>query len=480
MSKKPNILLIMCDQLRASALGCYGNRVARTPWMDFLARDGVRYEEAYSQTPVCVPARYGLLAGLNPCRMGLWDNAEGSVKVENPFPELLNREGYATCAVGKTHFMPSRAPYGFQKKYSSEEIPEYFEDDDYLQFLESRGYGSIDEPHGRRSENYYVPQVSVLPPEIHTTGWTGMKSCEYIRKNANRPFCLFTSFIKPHPPFDPAQRYLDPYLGQEMDACLEGEPLTDLDPAVGLQNDYKVDGTGNLTPEKIREIRRHYYASVTQVDDQIGNILQQLKEKGVYENTLILFTADHGELLGDHRCVGKRSFYESSCRVPLIISWPAEFGGGQVRRQLVSLEDVYATILEAGGVQIPEETEGVSLLQSCRDSKACTHSAIIGGHGFGQYQKYLVLTEEWKYQYFAGGGGEALFDRVLDKGEQYNAAGEYPEICAEFRRMYRDWLVKNGMDGILSEGELPRLPKAQPRRTGFLNQSPKWRGTKEG
>ncbi len=469
---KPNILLIMCDQLRASALGCYGNSVVKTPWIDSLARDGVVFDRAYTQTPVCVPARYGLLAGMNPCRMNLWENMGESPQVRNPFPELLGRGGYATCSIGKMHYSPARAPYGFQKRWVSEEVPEYYEDDDYLQFLDKRGYGNIDEPHGKRSENYYVPQISELPPEMHTTGWTGLKSCEYIRKNKNRPFCLVSSFIKPHPPFDPSEKYLKLYEDMEMDPCLKGEELTGLDLSIWVQNGYKVGGTKELTPEKIDSIRRSYYASVSQIDDQVGNILIQLKQEGIYDDTLIIFTADHGEMLGDHQCVGKRSFYEGSANIPLIISWPGKWKGGERRDQLVSLEDLYATMLCAGGVEVPEETEGVSLLPVCMDKTEKTHDCIFGGNGNGPLQKYCVITEEWKYLYFINGGQEALFSRVADPDEEHNVAAEHPQICARLKEKYRSWVKKNGIQGILVDGDFQKIQRQTPLKWGLLISLP--------
>lgn len=477
-SEKPNILIIMCDQLRSSALGCYGNSVVRTPWMDSLAEGGVVFDRAYTQNPVCAPARNGLVAGLNPCRMNLWENLNQMIPVTHPFPELLGRAGYATCSIGKMHFSPARAPHGFQKRFVSEEVPDYYEDDDYLQFLDAHGYGDIDEPHGHRNAQYYVPQVSLLPPELHTTGWTGAKSCEYIRKNKNRPFCLFTSFIKPHPPFDPAERYLKQYQDVEMDACLEGEELTGLDLSIWVQNGYKMGGTEELTAEKLNEIRRYYYASVTQIDDQIGNIIMELKRAGIYDNTLIIFTADHGEMLGDHQCVGKRCFYESSARIPMILSWPNHFQGGQRRKQLVSLEDIYATVLSAGQAEIPEETEGVSLLSACVEEDAKTHRYLFGGNGDGPIRKYFLLSEEWKYIYFVNGGQEALFHRENDPLEQHNVAADNPEVCKQLRKVYIEWVQKHQIEGILVDGDFPKNPKAELFNVGFLNQSPSWRETK--
>nr|WP_308629072.1 sulfatase-like hydrolase/transferase [uncultured Eisenbergiella sp.] len=478
MSEIQNIMIIMCDQLRASALGCYGNKVVKTPWIDKLAQDGVVFENAYTQTPVCIPARYGLTAGLNPCRMGLWENQGKPPKIKNPLPRLLRDAGHHTCAVGKMHYNPARAHYGFERRYVSEEVPEHIADDDYLEFLADHGYGNIEEPNGQRSERYYVPQISPLPPEMHTTGWTGMMSCDFIRKNQNRPFFLFSSFIKPHPPFDPSDRYLVMYEGLEMDKPLPETALTGKDLSIWIQNGYKVNGEENLTPEKIEELRRYYYACITQVDDQIGNIICQLKKLGLYEKTLIIFTSDHGEMLGDHRCVGKRCFYEGSCHIPMVLSCPALLKGGQRRKQLATLEDVYATLLDAAETAVPKETEGVSLLPACRDPEAVTHEVIYGGNGDGPVQKYFLMTEEWKYMYFINGGYEVLFHRTTDPQEERNVAEEEAQLCMRFRNMYKVWVVKNKIEDVLVNGEFQKNPAAQPFNIGFLNQKPAWPDTR--
>ena len=200
---KPNLLLIMCDQLRADVLGCYGNDYVKTPNIDRLAEKGVTFNRAYSTTPVCIPARHATISGKNPFQLGMLENTHQREEIPHPLARQVRDAGYYTCAVGKMHFVPAREHFGFDRMYLSEEIPGHIQDDDYLQFLQRQGYGDVIEPHGKRSETYYVPQVSELPESLHTTAWTGNKTCEVIRKNRNRPFFLFSSFIKPHPPFDP-------------------------------------------------------------------------------------------------------------------------------------------------------------------------------------------------------------------------------------------------------------------------------------
>ncbi|MFD0717482.1 sulfatase-like hydrolase/transferase [Paenibacillus sp. GCM10027626] len=350
--KKPNIVLIMCDQLRADVLGCYGSDFVKTPNIDKLAEQGVRFDRIYSQTPVCVPARHGLIAGKAPFQLGLTDNTALRHPIEHPLPQILRNEGYFTCAVGKMHFSPPRAHHGFDRMLLSEEIPGHFDDDDYLQYLASSGFMHIREPHGKRREMYYVPQVSELPEAVHTTAWTAETACEQIRKNKDRPFFLFTSFIKPHPPFDPCQPYDTMYPLDQVPAAVRSEQeRAPIDLAIAFQNDYKINGIDSLTPEQEKQIRAYYYGSVTQIDVQIKKIMDTLERYGLADNTLVILTADHGEMLGDHYSYGKRTFYEPSARIPLLMRWPERLPQGVQRKQLGVLTDVYATIADAAGAR---------------------------------------------------------------------------------------------------------------------------------
>jgi arylsulfatase len=252
-NSKPNLLLIMCDQLRADVLGCYGNTYVQTPNIDRLARNGICFDRAYSQTPVCMPTRHALISGMNAFEIGMLENTDRRKEIENPLAKLIRSQRYYTCAIGKMHFAPTREHFGFDKMYLSEEIPTHIEDDEFLLFLRENGYGHVIEPHGKRSETYYVPQVSELPEHMHTTSWTADVTCDVIRKNRNRPFFIFSSFIKPYPPFDPCEPYNTIYRPDEV--CLPiraEEELNPVDRMIETQNDYKVNGIENVSDEDLR------------------------------------------------------------------------------------------------------------------------------------------------------------------------------------------------------------------------------------
>jgi len=475
MTKKPNLLLIMCDQLRADALGCYGNTLVQTPQIDRIARSGVAFDRAYSQTPVCVPARHGLISGQNPFELGLLKNETLAKDIAHPLPELLRRQGYATFAVGKMHFHPVRKHYGFDRMYLSEEIPEHFDDDDYLQFLRANGYGHIREPHGKRSEWYYVPQVSELPEHLHTTAWTAETACRVIRNNRNRPFFLFASFIKPHPPFDPCAPYHEMYAPEQVPRPIrrESERIPD-DFLIDVMNDYKVNGIDRLTLEDELKMRAYYYGSVSQVDKQIGRILETLESCGLLDDTLIVFTSDHGEMLGDHYSYGKRTFYEASARIPLILSWPAALPQGERRDHLALLEDIYATLIAAAGGTAPSTSCGLDLVAAAQRPEHSLREQLHGIVGRGHGMKMMLRWGHFKYIYHVNGGKQNLFDLQDDPHELRDIAAEHPDLCRRCREEMAEYYRSYGFTDALDGDGLKRLEHRRHVPQGYLDQSPRW------
>ncbi len=475
MSYRPNLLLIMCDQLRADVLGCYGDSLVQTPNIDRLASQGVCFNHAYSETPVCVPARHGLLSGLYPFQLGLVENCPLSAEITHPLPEMIRQQGYTTLAIGKMHFSPPRRHYGFDRMILSEEIPSHIQDDDFLQFLQANGFADVIEPHGVRSDHYYEPQVSPLPEEFHTTAWTAAQTCEAIRKNRNRPFFVFTSFIKPHPPFDPCKPYDTLYHPEQIPTPIrvEGERTTN-DYLIDVQNDYKVNGVDKMTPAQEARIRAAYYGSVTQIDAQIGSIFRTLEECGLVEDTLVIFTSDHGEMLGDHYAYGKRTFYEASARIPLIVSQPGTLPMGERRGQLTILQDIYATLLTASGGKVPESSCGFDLQQAISDSGATLRDEIYGEIGRGPAAKMMLRWGDFKYVYHVNGGAEALFHLGDDPDELQNIAVDHQDLCSEARKRMVRHYADHAFTEVLDGAELLRLPKQSHTPHGYLDQRPIW------
>lgn len=410
---RPNIWLILCDQLRADALGCYGNTIVETPAIDALAAGGTTFTSAYTPSPVCVPARASLISGREPHVNKCYDN--GSPMPDGPtLMSELTAAGYRTHGVGKMHFTPDGdALRGFQSRDREEEFGTP-ESDDYLAWVAEQGYGHVEYPHGLRDEMYYVPQLSQMPAAVHPTTWVADRSIDFLEQaDADQPFFLWSSFIAPHPPFTPpapwhmrypASLMPDPHLPPSGDRLLTSYNR--------LQNRYKYRD-GGRDRRLWQLIRSYYYASVAYVDDQIGRVVEELRRLGRLDDTLIMLTADHGEFLGDYGCFGKRSFLDAAARVPMICRGPG-FDAG-VDDAPVSLVDLLPTAFTAASTPVPR-TDGVPLQEAHADRTV-----------FGQYQQdelglYAVITAEWKYIWSAPDRQEFLLDRRRDRAETTNHA----------------------------------------------------------
>ncbi|NLX06407.1 MAG: sulfatase-like hydrolase/transferase [Phycisphaerae bacterium] len=451
MRDRPNVLVVMCDQLRADVLGCYGHPIVRTPNIDRLAETGVTFTNAYSQTPVCVPARQNLLTGRHSHQLDLLGNANEPIGRFPMLAELLSRAGYATAAIGKMHFHPPRQPHGFAHMELSEEIPENRDQDDYLIYLRDNGLGHVLEPHGQRHETYYEPQISVLPAQHTTTAWTARRTAAYIRQAAgtDTPFFCMTGFLKPHPPFDPPwgfERLYDPRdipTPVRCDADRDPKDVFLLTQTHGKWRELTAD-------DKAKTIRSRYYGLVSHIDAEFGHILDALDQTGQRDNTLIVFTSDHGELLGDHYQYGKRSYFEAAARVPLIVAWPKTLPRNQQREHLAVLQDVFTTVLHAAGVETPDGVYGVNLLPAAADPAAASRDSVVGEFGHLEHAqtstrspvsrastrtvtlKFMWRQDRWKYIYCVNGGRQQLFDIAASRDEIDDQADRRPELCRQF------------------------------------------------
>ena len=423
---RPNILFVITDQQRWDTLGCYGNEQIFTPSFDRLAAEGVVFERCYTSSPECVPARAVMMTGQPPHRTGVFSNSYMLAPQAVTFQRILREAGYLTQAIGKMHFRPPREGFGMERLCLSEEIPGTVAEDEYLTELHAAGFDWAEEPHGMRSHMYYTPQVSQLPDQWHTTTWTGRKTVEFIEGQAGseRPWLCWTGFIKPHPPFEPTVPFNTLYDPVEMPLPARGPQCKDN--RTWWQNLQNVGKWMDRDPDVhfCQAQKAHYWATISMVDRQMGRILGALDRTGQRENTLVVFTSDHGELLGDHDSWGKRSWYEGAGHIPMLVSWPGRVPAGERRGQLVAHEDILPTLLSAAGVAAPKEAVGVDLVGLCRDNAAASREVYCAqfhekGHGL-----YLALDARWKYMYSACDGKEQLFDLAGDPQELANRADD--------------------------------------------------------
>jgi choline-sulfatase len=476
--KKKNILLIFTDQQRWDTIAASGNPYIKTPNLDRLMHDGTAFASAYTPSPVCVPARCSMHYGQYPMTTGCFENNYGMPDDRPSVADVLSAEGYRTHAVGKRHFTPDRNGLrGFQTMETQEENVENISQDDYTQYLESNDCGYAIEPHGVRSEAYYVPQLSTLPPQHHPTQWVGDRTVQWLKTEGagDQPFFLFSSFIHPHPPFSPPTPWHKLYRGPDMPL-----PKMTEDPerlylyTNRIQNRYKGRDAGrDLRLHQL--IKAYYWASISFIDQQVGRILKTLEEAGQLDNTLIIFTSDHGEFLGDYNCFGKRSFLDSAARVPMICCLPGLFAASAVCDTPVSLIDIMPTALAAAGASAVN-MDGEDLVKI---ADGTTVRGMVFGHYEGAHAGvYMAVSKNWKYIWSAADNKELLFDRIKDPDETRNRA--YNVTCGAPVRLMRGLLQDHirtmpGHENVIDEnGWIVKDPIALPADpdAGLIVQDP--------
>jgi arylsulfatase len=386
---RPNILIICTDQHRFDVLGAYGNPHVQTPNIDRLAAEGVLFEHCYTPNPVCAPTRASIVTGRYPRSHGLWANGVPLPAHERFFTRVLADEGYDCGLVGKLHLAACfggrtepRYDDGFRVFRWSHAPNHRSPENAYHRWLEQKHpalYEAADaaargKKPGTSGTTVSGPSFDDMPTEAHYTRWVAEETIEFLgrTRDPEKPFFLWANFFDPHHPFVAPAEYRARYDAAALPAPLgeEGE-LASKPPILSEASEKSyaghARGYAEHSPEEIREIVRDYYAMVTFVDDEVGRILATLEAQGLRENTLIVFTSDHGEMLGDHRLLLKGPMmYEGAVRVPMILSWPGTLPQGERRGGFVSLLDLCATSLDAAGLPDLPTSQGMSLLPVAR------------------------------------------------------------------------------------------------------------------
>jgi len=361
------VLVIHSDQHRFDCLGAMGNPDVRTPNLDALAADGVLFRNSFCTWPVCTPSRYSLLSGQYVRQHRGRTNACTLAPGTPTYANILRSAGYTTKAVGKMHFMPAYLDVGFSELQLAEQNGRGRLVDDYHRYLKEHDLiDSVDlidqeQPfRGHAPDSYWETfgaGVSNLPEEHHSTTWIGNRAVETLSSwKADRPGLLMAGFIKPHHPFDPPAPWNAMYDPQKL-TILPGwvdEPLErDVKYRPGYFDNRK------LTLPALRRVMAHYYATISQIDAQVGRMIDTLKKAGLYDRTLIIYTADHGEFMGFHHLVLKgNNMYDPLAKVPLIIKFPQQAYAGKVSDALVSSIDVTRTIVSEAGLKPGPDMNG--------------------------------------------------------------------------------------------------------------------------
>ena len=440
--KKPlNVLFIIADDLTATAVSSYENGLCQTPNIDGLAAESVVYSKAYAQYPVCGPSRASIMSGYYPNATTTFGYVSGRENIgpdRETLPQLFKNNGYYTARVSKIYHMGvpidiengtdgEDDPASWTEKFNSKG-PEW-KAKGFAELVQGNPKGNIE----RKGGNVMTIVQAEGGDLEHSDGRTAQKASELIRKHKNKPFFLAVGFVRPHVPFVAPKSYFDPYpfakivLPKKMDNDWDDIPKRGIN--------YVTSVNGQMSLEQQQKAIAAYYASVSYMDVQVGKVLQTLKEEGLEENTIVVFTSDHGFHLGEHDFWMKVSLHEESVKVPMMIKVPGKKPA--ICNSFVELLDLYPTIAELAGLGNSPFLQGESLVKTLDNPKAkvreMAFSVSQGGRSF------LLRSEEWAFiQYNEdGSAGVELYDMINDP-KQYQNLAEFPE----FEVVVKDFQIK--------------------------------------
>ena len=431
---KPNILLIVSDQLAAAYLPAYGHQLVKTPHIDRLAAEGVVFENAYSTSPLCAPARATLMNGLLPSRTGVYDNAAEFPSAIPTWAHYLRLQGYRTCLSGKMHFVGPDQLHGFEQRLTTDIYPA-----DY-------GWTPDWRLKQERIDWWYHNMTSVLQPGIaeitnqlefddEVAFLARRQLYDYARYQPDTPFALCASFSHPHDPYAARAQFWNLYRDEDIDLPqVAAMARAELDAHSQRLYDVSDIGAYTVSEADLRAARHGYYANISYIDDLAGQLLSTLEATGQLDNTVVLLTADHGDFLGERGLWYKMSFLEPSARVPLIIWQPKRFGARQVAEP-VSLADLLPTLAALGGVQhLARPVDGRNLKPVLEGAPENPETTV-----WGEYlaegaiaPMYMLRRGRWKFIH-SPADPDQLFDLSTDPLELSNLAPHRPAQAASLR-----------------------------------------------
>ncbi len=422
-SNRPNILVIFSDEHNASVLGCYGNKIIRTPNLDRLASRGVMFESCYCNSPLCVPSRQSFTAGKYVSRVSAWNNNCRMPPDVASLPRILNAAGYESFLCGKMHYDAS-CRYGFTEIGGNMNNAEMTGKGkrraaDDLQTKPGYSERFVDFGPGETSANMKHDRAVTV----------GVTKFLKERQPGGKPFFLVAGFLTPHFPLIVPENYWEHYEDKVPmpvipDGFLDTLPLNYQHLRVAFHEE-------NVPPNLVKEGRELYYGLTEWMDNQVGKVLATLASSAAASNTVVIYTTDHGENMGDHGLWWKSAMYEESARVPLIVSWPERWPGGQKREQACSLVDVAQTIAQIGGAKAPADWNGTSMVNwldhpdaPWKDQAVSEYYAHDIASGYA-----MIRSDQYKYVYHTAPDAKhpaqrELYDLKADPEEFHNLAND--------------------------------------------------------
>lgn len=446
MQKKPNILYILSDQHAVDISGCYGDKIVRTPNLDKLARKGVKFSNTYTPSPICLPSRMSLLTGQHPFRQSCWTNNDILASDIPTFAHAMGAAGYRPVLVGRMHALGPDQLHGYTKREIGDHMTDWCGGNDYkLGFL-----ANTQRPFREALKYSGAGQTSfeLMDREVTSSALAYLEEVAQRRNEGDtKPFCLSVGYLLPHQPYVANHKLVDYYLHKISPPRLARDE--------SMEPDYlswwrQKTGLNDMTDEEELRAKAAYYALVETMDAEIGKIFDRLERLGLADNTMIVYTSDHGDQLGERDLWFKQTFYDQSVKVPLIVSWPEILPQNENRDHIVSLLDLTATLVDAAGHAPLPDADGASLLGIASDPDTAWPNEVYseyctdGMHAWSGGKKILtrmIRTKNWKLNYYHNDKHQ-LFDMVNDPDETKNLADEpgYGAIqTALQRKLLAEW-----------------------------------------
>lgn len=472
MDRRPNILLILSDQQRRDSLGAYGCQYASTPNLDALAAEGTRYDHAYCNAPVCTPSRACILTGKRLSGHGVYNLFDILPQTERLLPWHLREAGYQTGLVGKLHV--SGILYETRQRNPGDGFDHYELSHDPNVLLDEplNAYGKwLRENHPETYEKIKREGRAWKgrPPETHFSTWVSERSAAFIReRDKEKPFFLSVGYFDPHSPYDNHPDGSEAMLHEQFRpplAAPEGEPAgCRLEALEEIRRLQCRDPRTRFTPEEAEQLRRGYFAGVSFLDAQLGKIINALKDEGIYDNTLIIYSSDHGDMICDHNLLGKGAYFYDGCtNVPLIVKYPGQ-READVNSSPVQLNDLFATAMCAAGLEAPIPAESRPL-QGGRQRKI----AVCEYRGCSQMdlgvfphpvQATMIRGTRYKLNLYHDTNEMQLFDMERDPQELRDLAQDpaYQGVAAQLMQTYLNEKAAEDYRLNASRGGLSEIP----------------------
>jgi choline-sulfatase len=460
MAKRLNILFLMADQLAAPFLPAYGNKVVQSPNIDALAEQGVTFDNFYCASPLCAPSRFTMMAGAQVSRIGAYDNAAEFASEVPTFAHYLRAAGYRTALAGKMHFCGPDQLHGFEERLTTDIYPADFGwTPDWTQpGVRPSWYHNM----GSVTESGTCVRSNQLDFDDEVTYAARRHIYDLARSSDDRPFCLTVSWTHPHDPYANLPELFDLYRDEDIPMPTVGQSDVPLDPhSARLRHVSDMDNY-RITDADIRRARRAYFASISYVDRQVGIVMQALKESGLADNTVVLMTADHGDMLGERGLWYKMTWFENACRIPLIVSAPGTFKAGRIANSSSHLDllPTLAEIANEGGSFEPvAEIDGQSLLGTLSGGEG--HDEAIGEYcGEGAIAPLVMIRrDKWKFVH-SPSDPDQLYDLKSDPLEKTNLASNpaHAATTQAFRKEVQSrWNLEKLKDQVIDSQRRRRI-----------------------